>query len=99
MSSISTGPSLQEHVSFYQEKHGFLSWLWTKDHKRIGIQYMVAITAFFLFAVAMGVLIRMELFTSNVNAGGALLRDSDFYNRILTIHGVAMIFLLRGVSI
>jgi cytochrome c oxidase subunit 1 len=93
MSSISTGPSLQEHVSFYKETSGFFSWLWTKDHKRIGIQYMVAITSFFMFAVAMGVLLRLELFSANVNAGGALLKDSDFYNRILTIHGVTMIFL------
>lgn len=93
MSSSSTSTAQLEHVSFYNETHGFFSWLWTKDHKRIGIQYMVAITAFFLFAVAMGVLIRLELFTSNVNAGGALLGSSDFYNRVLTIHGVTMIFL------
>ena len=36
-------------VTYLNHQHGVLSWLLTKDHKRIGLMYMVVVTfAFFL---------------------------------------------------
>lgn len=81
-------PSEPRHVSFYQAKRGVLSWLLTTDHKRIGLLYMVAILVFFFFAITMGVLMRLELLWP-----GEQLFGGDVYNRILTLHGVVMIFL------
>ncbi len=75
-------------VNFLNARKGILSWLTTTDHKRIGILYLIGMIVFFLFAVAMGVLMRLELLQP-----GEQYFSSDTYNRILTLHGVSMIFL------
>ena len=93
MSTISPSLPEQSHVNFYQIKKGVMSWVWTLDHKRIGLMYLGGVTFFFLFAVAMGFLLRLELFTSNAPGEEGILGSSDFYNRVLTIHGVSMVFL------
>ena len=100
MSSEEMTTGSQDHVSFYQAKRGVMSWIWTYDHKRIGLLYLSAITMFFLLAMVMGFLMRMELFHSNVvvdevtgDARGPMFAGGDLYNRILTLHGVIMIFL------
>jgi len=64
------------------------SWLLTKDHKRIGLMFLVlTLIAFFLggvFALAL----RIELLTP-----GPTVMDALTYNRMFTLHGVVMIFL------
>jgi cytochrome c oxidase subunit 1 len=69
--------------------HGVLSWLATVDHKRIGIMY--GITAFLLFLVGgtEALLIRTQLV---VPESGILTNDQ--YNRLFTMHGVTMIFMV-----
>ena len=49
--------------SFYGASRGVKSWLLTKDHKRIGILYLVSITLFFFLGGAFASVIRMELAT------------------------------------
>jgi cytochrome c oxidase subunit I len=72
-----------------QSRHkGILSWLLTKDHKRIGIMYLVAVMIFFLVAVGLGFLIRLELI-----APGKTIVDAQTYNSIFTLHGIIMVFL------
>jgi len=77
-----------ETSDYFHAKKGILSWLTTTDHKRIGILYLGSILFFFLFAVGLGVMIRLELFSP-----GEQFVDSQGYNRILTLHGITMIFL------
>jgi cytochrome c oxidase subunit 1 len=60
----------------------------TTDHKKIGILYLIGMLTFFLFAVSMALLFRFELFSP-----GEQWISSDLYNRMLTLHGVSMIFL------
>jgi cytochrome c oxidase subunit 1 len=74
-------------VHYLNVRHGVASWLLTKDHKRIGLLYMVVVTlAFFLGAIfAAGV--RLELTTP---AGDLV--SADTYNKLFTIHGVLMVF-------
>ena len=93
MASEAAAIAASDYVNFYQAKKGFVSWLWTTDHKRIALLYLSGITIFLLVAFAMGFLIRLELFSANDTAGGPLFADGDLYNRILTLHGVIMIFL------
>ncbi len=50
--------------------------------------YMCAMLVFFFFGVTLATLMRLELLKS-----GMQYMDSDTYNRILTLHGVTMIFL------
>ncbi|HVG71286.1 MAG TPA: cbb3-type cytochrome c oxidase subunit I, partial [Vicinamibacterales bacterium] len=58
-----------------------------KDHKRIGLMYMVSVTIAFIIGAFFAALIRAELATP---AGDLL--SADVYNRVFTMHGVAMVF-------
>src|SRR5436309_12486407 len=73
--------------TYLNSSHGIKSWFLTKDHKRIGILYLVSISLFFLFSGTMAAMIRLELLTP---AGD--LFQSDTYNKLFTMHGVIMIF-------
>src|ERR1700755_1046055 len=66
---------------------GVKSWLLTRDHKRIALLYLVAVTFFFFFGGAFAVMIRLEL----VTPAGDLMSD-DTYNKMFTMHGVMMVF-------
>ncbi len=63
------------------------SWLLTRDHKRIALMYLVAVTVFFLIGGAFAVAIRLELATP----AGDLMTD-ETYNKVFTMHGVMMVF-------
>ena len=63
------------------------SWLLTKDHKRIALLYLAAVTLFFGIGGFFAVLIRTEL----VTPVGDLLTDEN-YNKAFTMHGVMMVF-------
>jgi cytochrome c oxidase subunit 1 len=75
-------------------RYGILSWLLTKDHKRIALLYLISITAFFFLGGLFAVLIRLELATP---AGDMLAPDT--YNRMFTMHGVIMVFFFLIPSI
>ncbi len=67
---------------------GILSWLITKDHKRIGLMYLFSILFWFLLAVLLGGLLRLELMFP-----GETFVSAQVYNSLFTLHGVIMIFL------
>ncbi|HSY47780.1 MAG TPA: cbb3-type cytochrome c oxidase subunit I [Thermoanaerobaculia bacterium] len=73
---------------------GALSWLLTKDHKRIAILYLFSITVLFLIGGFFAVAMRIELLTPE----GDLL-TSDTYNKFFTLHGIVMIFFFLIPSI
>jgi len=75
-------------ANYLTARHGILSWLTTTDHKRIGLMYLVGMMVFFFVAVAFAVTFRLELMFPDMQ-----FLSNDLYNRLLTIHGVAMIFL------
>jgi len=77
--------------SFYQsgKPHGgILSWIFTTDHKRIGILYLTSLSIFFAAGVTFGLLMRLELI-----APGKTIVTAATYNSFFTLHGVIMIFL------
>lgn len=45
----------------YLEEKGLLSWVFSTDHKRIGIMYLASITAFFILAGSLVFPMRFEL--------------------------------------
>jgi cytochrome c oxidase subunit I len=67
---------------------GIGSWLLTRDHKRIGIMFLVATTLSFAVGGFFAMLIRVELLTP-----GPTIMNAMTYNRMFTLHGVVMIFL------
>jgi len=67
---------------------GLFGWIFSTDHKRIGLLYMYAVLTFFLVGVSLGVAIRLELI-----APGETIVSAETYNTLFTLHGVIMIFL------
>ncbi|VFQ46021.1 cytochrome c oxidase subunit I [Desulfoluna butyratoxydans] len=67
---------------------GVLSWLITTDHKRIGLMYLYVILFWFVVAMFLGGLMRLELMFR-----GETLMGAQSYNALFTLHGVIMIFL------
>ena len=68
--------------SYLEEGFSLSSWLFTRDHKRIALLYLVSITAFFFVGGAAAALIRLELMTPQGD-----LVSADTYNKLHTITG------------
>ncbi|MCB0806436.1 MAG: cytochrome c oxidase subunit I [Bacteroidales bacterium] len=86
--------ALAQPENFYQAKRGLFSWIFSTDHKRIGLLYFYAIISFFLVAMALGFLMRLELI-----APGETVMGAKTYNQVFTLHGVIMIFLFLIPSV
>ncbi len=80
--------------NFLSHPKGLKSWLFTLDHKRIGIMYFAAITLFFFAGGVLAVIIRTELFRPTHQ-----FLSADTYNQLFTLHGAIMIFLVLIPSI
>nr|MBA3452277.1 cbb3-type cytochrome c oxidase subunit I [Deltaproteobacteria bacterium] len=68
---------------------GLKSWLFTLDHKRIGLMYLFGILGALIVGGVFALLIRTELWAS-----GKQLIDQDTYNKFFTLHGAVMVFLV-----
>ena len=86
--SSQAAPAYITLPNYIEARPGILSWLTTTDHKRIGILYLAGMMPLFLVAASIAVMFRLELF-----APGEQYISNDQYNRLLTVHGVVMIFL------
>jgi cytochrome c oxidase subunit I len=76
-----------ERSNYLNVSYGVVSWLLTKDHKRIAILYLISVTAMFFLGGAAISIVRLHLITPQ----GALV-SADTYNRLFTMHGVIMVF-------
>jgi len=85
---------IAEPKNYLNVNYGWKSWLFTLDHKRIGILYLISVTLFFFLGSFFALVIRLELLTPQ----GDLLQ-SETYNRMFTMHGVIMIFFFLIPSI
>jgi cytochrome c oxidase subunit 1 len=64
------------------------SWLLTRDHKRIGVMFLVLTTLALLLGGVFAMLLRIELLTPGPTIMGPMT-----YNRVFTLHGVTMVWL------
>jgi cytochrome c oxidase subunit 1 len=80
-------PSTTERRNYLNDEYGVLSWLLTRDHKRIAILYLFSVTLFFVVGGIFAFLMRLELLTPEGD-----LFTSDTYNKLFTLHGIVMIF-------
>jgi len=78
-----------KELDYLRCEKGIWSWLSTLDHKRIGVMYLIGISAAFLLGGAFAMLVRLELFHS-----GANYFTPDQYNQFFTMHGAIMVFLV-----
>ena len=81
-------------VHYLNVNYGWRSWLFTIDHKRIALLYLVSITLFFFLGGLFAVLIRIKLLTP-----GTALVTPETYNKLFTMHGIIMVFFFLIPSI
>jgi cytochrome c oxidase subunit I len=91
--ATATDTSLETR-NYLNADYSLKSWLFTTDHKRIALLYLVTITAFFFIGGFFAMLIRLELLTP---AGDLV--QADTYNKLFTMHGIVMIFFFLIPSI
>ena len=88
MSEVTT-PTTSDRGFFGEGNYpSIFGWIFSTDHKRIGLLYFWSVTAFFCVGVLLGLLLRLELF-----APGETIMGPQTYNAAFTLHGVIMIFL------
>ena len=81
--------------SYLNEPSGIRSWLFTRDHKRVGLMFLIIISAALATGATFGLLIRTEL----TLPGPTVVSTGHAYNRLFTLHGTIMIFLFIIPSI
>ncbi|MGD0906638.1 MAG: cytochrome c oxidase subunit I [Candidatus Acidiferrales bacterium] len=94
MSTATLEPRVYAPRNYLNADYGWKSWLFTLDHKRIALLYMVSVTFFFIIGGSFAVLMRIHL----VEPQGALVQP-ETYNKLFTLHGVVMIFFFLIPSI
>jgi cytochrome c oxidase subunit 1 len=94
MSTVLQDPRAVETPNYLNQEYGWKSWLFTKDHKRIAVLYIISITAMFFIGGIFASLIRVELLTPQGD-----LVNSDTYNKFFTMHGIVMVFFFLIPSI
>lgn len=84
--------------NYLKNTSGLLSWLFTLDHKRIGIMYLIGILTAFAAGGVLALSIRAHLLDPN----GWLFKGenaNNIYNQVFTLHGAIMVFLFIIPSI
>jgi cytochrome c oxidase subunit I len=87
--SLSGNPVHENESNYLNAKSGIWSWLTTIDHKRIGLMYLGTILFFFMIGGLAALAVRLELFTPQPD-----LFSADQYNKMFTLHGAIMVFLV-----
>ena len=91
MLAVDTPGSVRPSPSFLQDaggRSGIGAWIFSTDHKRIGLMYAAAMFTFFIVGMCLGLTMRLELMFP-----GEQFISAAAYNRIFTLHGVIMVFL------
>jgi cytochrome c oxidase subunit I len=94
MSTALIEPQAAETPNYLNAEYGWRSWLFTKDHKRIAVLYLISISAMFALGGVFAMLIRLELLTPQGD-----LVNSDTYNKFFSMHGIVMVFFFLVPSI
>ena len=80
-----------ELPAHHSMKNGFIAWakgwLFTTNHKDIGTLYLMLSLLMLFYGGGLALLIRLQLFQP-----GARFFDPNFYNELVTIHGLVMVF-------
>ena len=83
MADVSATPN----KTYFNVSYTLKSWLFTTDHKRIALLYLLVVSGFAALGASAALMLRYELLSPQE---GLL---QDLYARILTVHGGAMVYL------
>jgi cytochrome c oxidase subunit I len=91
---MSTQLAIFTREHYLNVSYGWKSWLFTRDHKRIALLFLMTITFFFFLGGAFATMVRLELMTPQGD-----LFQAQTYNKLFSMHGIVMIFLFLIPSI
>ena len=93
----SAAPALPTHEggpdNYLTHGKGLLSWLFTLDHKRIGLLYMIGVLTMFAFGGFFAVGLRTLLWSPLAPTAPGANDSYNLYNHFFTLHGAVMVFL------
>ena len=81
-------PNLSTGKNYLNNDKGLWSWMFTLDHKRIGVMYTFGVLAALLLGGLFAMLVRLQLWSPD-----GTLFDNETYNQFFTLHGTVMVFL------
>src|SRR5690348_17945479 len=93
MSTVQPVLQQEESINYLNAEYGWKSWLFTTDHKRIAILYLISITLMFFVGGSAAVLFRINL----LEPQGIFAPET--YNRFFSMHGIIMVFFFLVPSI
>jgi cytochrome c oxidase subunit 1 len=77
-----------DKVASERQRHRWIDWVFTTDHKRIGLMFMVTAAVFFVLGGVEAMMMRLQLGAAN----NSLITPQQ-YNELFTLHGTTMMFL------
>src|SRR5262250_3499597 len=93
MSSVPHAVPVPRDIAPASESSGVLAilhdWVVTVDHKRLGIMYVITGLVFLVIGGVEALLMRLQLAWP-----GLTLVPADTFNRLFTVHGTTMVFLM-----
>ncbi len=78
-----------ESGSYLDRGRGVIPWLFTLDHKRLGVMYLGGAGLSFVLGTVLALAVRSQL----LHPGLALVEPGTF-DRLFTLHGIVMVFLV-----
>lgn len=81
------GQAAEERGDYVTHAKSIGSWLFSLDHKRIGILYAVTVAIAFLLGGVFALLVRAELLSP-----GEDFLSAQSYNQMFSLHGIVMVF-------
>ncbi|MEO8658646.1 MAG: cytochrome c oxidase subunit I [Bryobacteraceae bacterium] len=88
------GGGAHSEKNYLNDLKGWRSWVFTVDHKRIGIMYLALVLFSFFLGGIFALLVRIELLTPKET-----IMTAEQYNHAFTLHGAIMVFLFIIPSI
>jgi cytochrome c oxidase subunit I len=77
-----------DELDYIRAERGVLSWLLTKDHKRIALMFLAGTSLSLALGGLFAMLLRLELLTPE-----RTMMSAGMYNRMFTLHGIVMVFM------
>ncbi|MCX4239854.1 cytochrome c oxidase subunit I [Paraliomyxa miuraensis] len=92
----------EREPSYLVAQKGLKSWLFTVDHKRLGLMYLATTLLFFFVGGMAAIFFRTELLTPGPGEISGVLTalgmdpttSATTYNKLFTVHGAVMVFLV-----
>ena len=85
---VAARPEVAVHGGLQEKPRGWLEWLTTTDHKKIGLLYLFATFVFFILGGVEALMMRSQLIVPDNT-----LVEPRTYNALVTMHGTTMVFL------